>query len=117
MKKSQKTNKAKAIKNRKTKKSNVMPDSITSINSYTFEYWSSLTSITIPSSVTRIGHHAFCECRKLTSITCLATTAPILFDYSVFLFAPSSGVLHVPNGSDYSSWMPKLPNGWVIKYL
>lgn len=94
-----------------------IPDGIKRISNYAFDYCSSLTSITIPSSVTRIGHHAFCECRKLTSITCLATTAPILVDYSVFLFVPYSGVLHVPHGSDYTSWKSRLPSGWVIKYL
>ena len=46
-----------------------IPDSVTTIGSYAFEYCSSLTSITIPESVTTIGDCAFYNCSSLTSIT------------------------------------------------
>ena len=46
-----------------------IPDSVTSIGEYAFEYCEKLTSITIPDSVTSIGKWAFCGCRNLTSIT------------------------------------------------
>ena len=46
-----------------------IPDSVTSIGNYAFEYCSALTSITIPDSVTRIGDRAFVGCSGLTSIT------------------------------------------------
>ncbi len=42
---------------------------VTSIGSYAFYYYTSLTSVTIPSSVTSIGSDAFVYCKGLTSIT------------------------------------------------
>ncbi len=47
----------------------VIPDSVTSIESYAFYFCTSLTSITIPDSVTIIGNSAFCGCLSLASIT------------------------------------------------
>ncbi len=46
-----------------------IPDSVTSIGDYAFQYCTSLTSVTIPDSVTEIGNHAFDYCDSLTSIT------------------------------------------------
>ena len=40
----------------------VIPNSVTSINSYAFYYCSGLTSVTIPNSVTSIGYKAFYGC-------------------------------------------------------
>ena len=48
--------------------STVIPNSVTSIGDYAFEYCSSLTSVTIPNSVTSIGSSAFSGC-FLTSIS------------------------------------------------
>ncbi len=42
---------------------------VTEIGDYAFEYFESLTSVTIPDSVTSIGECAFSECTNLTSIT------------------------------------------------
>ena len=47
----------------------VIPDGVTSINSYAFYGCSGLTSVTIPSSVTSIGGDAFHGCSGLTSVT------------------------------------------------
>ena len=47
----------------------VIPNSVTSINSYAFYYCSGLTSVTIPNSVTSIGNSAFSDCSGLTSVT------------------------------------------------
>ena len=47
----------------------VIPNSVTSIDSYAFYGCSGLTSITIGNSVTSIGGYAFTLCTSLTSIT------------------------------------------------
>ena len=46
-----------------------IPNSVTNIGNYAFEYCSSLTSVTIPNSVTSIGSNAFYGCRGLASVT------------------------------------------------
>ena len=53
----------------------LISDSVTSIGSYTFFNYSSLTSITIPDSVTSIGDFAFYYCTSLKSITFKGTKA------------------------------------------
>ena len=77
---------------------------VKSIGSRAFYNCSSLTSITIPDSVTSIGEYMFDGCSKLNEITCLATTAPSIV-YQTFYNIKENGVLSVPAGSDYSSWM------------
>ena len=47
----------------------VIPDSVTSIGEYAFEFCEALTSVTIGGSVTSIGDYAFCHCYFLTSVT------------------------------------------------
>lgn len=116
-----------------------IPDSVTSIGDYAFSACTSLSSvelgngvisignyalskcyplksIKIPSSVTSIGDYAFEYCTSLNSITCYATTKPSLGTY-VFDGLPKNGKLHVPSGSDYSSWLTQLPSGWTIEYI
>ena len=46
----------------------IIPNSVTSIGDWAFEYCISLTSIEIPNSVASIGNYAFSECSSLTSI-------------------------------------------------
>jgi hypothetical protein len=46
-----------------------IPNSVTSISGYAFQYCSSLTSITIPNSVATIGTNAFQYCSSLRSVT------------------------------------------------
>ena len=46
-----------------------IPDSVTSIGEFAFDYCTSLTSVTIPDSVTSIGGSAFKGCKSLTSVT------------------------------------------------
>ena len=51
------------------KTSVTIPDSVTSIGGWAFEWCYSLTSVTIPDSVTSIGEYAFAWCESLTSVT------------------------------------------------
>ena len=46
-----------------------IPDGVTSIGDFAFEYCTSLTSVNISNSVKNIGGEAFSGCSKLTSIT------------------------------------------------
>ena len=47
----------------------VIPDGVTSISAYAFQFCDGLTSVTIPASVTTIGKDAFANCDDLTSVT------------------------------------------------
>ena len=47
----------------------VIPEGVTSIESFAFSGCSALTSVTIPNSVTNIGEWAFSGCSGLTSVT------------------------------------------------
>ena len=93
-----------------------IPDSVTSIGGFAFYGCSGLTSVTIGSGVTSIGNEAFRNCKSLNSITCYATTKPSLGSRT-FSGLPKNGTLHVPQGSDYSSWLSSLPSGWTIEYI
>ena len=97
-------------------KSVTIPNSVTSIGNYAFEYCKGLNSITIGSGVTTIGSYAFQYCTSLNSITCYATTAPDIGS-RIFDGLPTNGTLHVPQGSDYSSWLSYLGSGWTVEYL
>lgn len=50
-------------------KSVTIPDSVTTIGDYAFDYCTSLTSITIPDSVTTLGNGAFMHCDSLNNLT------------------------------------------------
>jgi hypothetical protein len=49
-------------------KSTIIPEDITIIGDYAFNYCQNMSNITIPNSVAIIGNHAFYNCSKLTSI-------------------------------------------------
>ena len=54
---------------RKAVTSVVIPNTVTNIGAYAFNYCTALESITIPDSVETIGENAFSYCKKLTSVT------------------------------------------------
>ena len=58
-----------------------IPDGVTTIGGYTFEYCRSLTSVTIPDSVTTIGESAFAWCSGLTSVT-IGDSVTTIGDYA-----------------------------------
>ena len=93
----------------------IIPNSVEDIGSSTFNDCSGLTSVTIGIGVTSIGDYAFDGCSRLTEITCLPTTAPTL-GTDIFVNLPSQGTLHIPQGSDYSTWKAILTT-WNVQYL
>lgn len=94
----------------------IIPDSVLTIGDRAFHYCGGLESVVIGSGITDIGGSAFSSCPLLSDITCLAETPPTLGAY-VFNNNAASGVLKVPTGSDYSTWLTYLGNGWTIEYI
>lgn len=97
----------------------IIPDNVISIGKEAFCYCTKLTSVTIGESVTSVGNAAFANCRSLTEIICLNTVAPSM---GGFYSLPQNGVLKVPSGSDYSSWMSTAKYylgyyNWTIEYI
>lgn len=98
-----------------------IPDSVTSIGGGAFGNCTSLTSVTIGNSVTSINPGAFSNCTNLNEITCFATTAPSIQN-GTFANVKQNGILKVPAGSDYSSWVITDPvylgyYNWTIEYI
>ena len=93
-----------------------IPNSLKRIRAEVFQNCTSLTSVIIGSGVSAIDDNAFSSCTSLTSVTCYATTAPSLSS-SAFSNISTNGTLYVPNGSDYNSWLSKLPSGWAIERI
>ena len=79
----------------KTGTSYSIPNSVTSIGDYAFEYCSSLTSIVIPNSVTSIGCGAFYSCSSLTSIVIPDNVTSI--GYNAFAYCSSLRSIVIPN--------------------
>ena len=96
-----------------------IPNTVTEISGYAFEYCSGLTSVTIPNSVTSIGEYAFYYCSGLTSVTisnnvtsignyafyhCSGLTSPV-YNAHLFAFMPFSysGEYTIPDGIEIIS--------------
>ena len=99
----------------------VIPESVTTIGENAFMYCFGLTSVEIGSGVTSIGNRAFNNCIGLREIVCHAPTAPTI-QSSTFQYITTGGVLKVPTGSDYSTWMSEDEgyfgyNNWIIEYI
>ena len=91
----------------------IIPEGVTTIESEAFSI-TSLQSISLPSTLTYISSLVFEYSYDITDITCLAITAPTFHDPGSM---SETGVLHVPTGSDYSSWLTILGEGWTIDYI
>ena len=89
------------------------------IGDYAFYNCNELVSITIPENVTYINaNYPFYNCNSLKEIICLATSAPKIETYMVFRNIGTNGVLKVPEGSDYSSWMKYLGDyNWTTETI
>ena len=74
----------------------ILPDGVTSINSYAFWNCSSLKSITIPDGVTIIGEYAFYNCSSLKSIT-IPESVTSIGDYA-FYNCSSLKSIPIPDG-------------------
>ena len=77
-----------------------------------------LTSIILPQNLQKIGN-LFGTCSRLTYIACKSKTAPVLDVADIFKNLPDNGVLVVPEGADYSTWMSSENLGgknWTIVY-
>lgn len=81
-----------------------IPNSITNIGDAAFYDCSGLTSIEIPSSVTSIGDYVLNFCTQLNEIISLNPISPKI-NTKTFYGVIENGILKIPKGSDYSSWM------------
>ena len=72
-----------------------IPNSVTSIGSYTFYDCDALTSVTIGNSVTSIGYNAFARCDALTSITIGNSVTEIGED--AFQYCSALKSINIPN--------------------
>ena len=77
----------------------VIPESITSIGNYAFDYCTALTSVTIPDGVTNIGKQAFRGCGNLTSVTIPPSMVTIGGDAFIWCF--NLNAVHI---SDLAAW-------------
>ena len=74
---------------------------------------SAVTTVILPSTLKYLGNASFTNrwpssgygWNSLTDIYCYATTAPEITNPDGFQGIRNGGTLHVPAGSDYSSWM------------
>ena len=73
----------------------VIPDSVTSIGNFAFEFCSGLTSVTIPSSVTSIKNYTFYNCSGLTSVTIPTSVTSI--GYAAFSGCSGLTSVTIPN--------------------
>ena len=93
--------------------STLSPSSVLIVNSCPH-----LTSIILLQNLQKIGN-LFGTCSRLTYIACKSKTAPVLDVADIFKNLPDNGVLVVPEGADYSTWMSSENLGgknWTIVY-
>ena len=75
-----------------------------------------LYTVRIPFETRRYSNaSAFSNC-PLVYIICNNTKAPTI-PTGIFANAQANGVLKVPTGSDYSTWLAELPNTWTVQYI
>ena len=96
-----------------------LPSTLTSYENIIINYCPYLASIILPENIQKIGN-LFGTCQRLAHITCKAKSAPKLDAENIFQKLPDNGVLVVPEGADYSTWMTSENLGgknWTIVYM
>ena len=79
-------------------KNTVIPNTVTSLNEYSFAGVTEMTSIDIPANVSALGGNVFRECSQLVSVTVRAINPPSAVN-SIFQSCNSNLVINVPSGS------------------
>ena len=77
----------------------VIPEGVTHIGNFAFDYCTSLTSVTIPNGVTSIGVGAFMGCESMTSVT-IPPSVDII-DGVAFIWCYNLNAVHI---SDLAAW-------------
>lgn len=77
----------------------VIPEGVTSIGDFAFDYCTDLTSVTIPDGVTNIGSCAFRGCEKLTNVAIPPSVATI--GSLAFIWCKKMETVHI---SDLAAW-------------
>ena len=80
-------------------KKTVIPDGVANIGDSAFAYFVDLTSVTIPQSVTSIDEYTFADCENLRDVICLAEQVPTTPDDAFEDTPTSEATLHVPAAS------------------
>lgn len=84
-----------------------IPNGVTILQPYVFQYCTGFTSAIFPSTITQIGNYCFADTTNLTTITLLATTPPTLgssnFAYVTAIYVPSESVETYKAASGWSS--------------
>ena len=96
-----------------------LPKNLITIEECAFFSCKALSSISLPPNITTIGDGGFKYCTNLKAITSQAAVAPTL-GTDVFKDMPDNGILTVPAGADYSTWMSNDNLGgknWTIAYM
>ncbi len=100
-------NKTKLIKYPATKSGSYnIPDTVSNIAPYAFEYAADLTSVNIPSSVINIGDFAFSNCTKLSSINVSPENFIYLSQDGVLFNSTGSELLYCPCGKSGAYTIP-----------
>lgn len=93
-----------------------IPSSIERLDVTVISKASLLKELTIGEGCKYIGDNVFYYA-PIEKITCYAKQAPEL-GYEPFAYHSYNGVLRVPKGSDYSSWISKLGyDRWTVEYI
>ena len=77
----------------------VIPEGVTSISDYAFDYCTDLNSVTIPNGVTKIGNNAFRGCKSMTSVSIPPSLATI--GNCSFIWCFNLDAVHI---SDIAAW-------------